>query len=183
MVKATLTDDMIKLLSSTIGKHLVSYECEQDDGFSRTFGNIRINFEGLSIEITNEEHTLPFFGEKEDMTYFMCTEVDPSSHFVPAIITETKVRNVGKTVSSIEIISDSVSVNNGEYEITFDEAIVFHMGEDVLMLARDIWFSEIISIADNDDYDHIFSIEELKDAWSNDGEDEVKIQRSRIALS
>ncbi|MBR1470885.1 MAG: hypothetical protein IJ600_13195 [Lachnospiraceae bacterium] len=51
-----------------------------------------------------------------------------------------------------------------------------------LKVARDTWFSEIITISDNDDYDQVFSIEDVKEAWSNDGENTVDVKRTRMNL-
>ena len=47
-----------------------------------------------------------------------------------------------------------------------------------LKVARDTWFSEIITISDNDDYDQVFSIEDVKEAWSIDGENTVDVKRT-----
>lgn len=182
MVKATFTDEMKKILSNMTGRQFVSYECEKDDGFSRAFGNMRINTDSFSIELTNEEHTLPFFDDTEDITCFACTEVDSKKPFEPAVVTETCVTEVSKTITGLELINDTISVNNGEYEISFDAAIIIHMGNDVMMLARDTWFSEIITIADNDDYDQVFSIEDVKEAWSNEGENTVDVNRTCMIL-
>lgn len=46
----------------------------------------------------------------------------------------------------------------------------------------DTWFSEMINIANNDDYDSIYPIDELKEEWSNEGEDKVDIERKRIII-
>ncbi|MBQ6637806.1 MAG: hypothetical protein IJH82_04035 [Lachnospiraceae bacterium] len=182
MVEAVLTNEMKVLLSKMKDKKILSYECEKDDGFSRTFGNLRINLDTFSIEITNEEHTLPFFEGEEDVTYFECKEVNPQEVFVPYVVTETAVKEVNQIITGIELINDTINVNDGEYEISFDEAIIIHMDTDTLMLARDTWFSEIISIRDNDDYNQIFSVDEVKEEWSNEGEKSVSIERKRITI-
>ncbi len=182
MVYATFTDEMKQLLSNTKGECFVSFECEKDEAFSRAFGNMRLNFNTFSIDLTNEEHTLPFFDENEDITHFSCAAVDPKNPFKPAVVADTKVSPVDKTVTDIELITDTINVNNGEYEICFDAAIIIHMGDDVIMLARDTWFSELITIADNDNYDKIFSIDDVKEAWSNDGDYLVDVKRVRTKL-
>ena len=180
MVIATFTDEMKKILSNMIGRQFVSYECEKDNGFTRAFGNMRINIESFSIELTNEEHTLTFFDDTEDITHFACMEVDSKKSFKPAVVTETCITEVGKVITGLELINDTISVNHGEYEISFDTAIIIHMGNDIMMLAKDTWFSEIITIADNDDYDQVFSIEDVKEVWSNDGENTVDVKRTRM---
>ena len=182
MVNATFSNEMKSLLSSMTGKLFVSYECEKDDGYSRTFGNMRINTDSFSIDLTNEEQTLPFFDEIEDITCFACTKIDPRKPFEPAVMTETCVTKVDKRITGMELISDTININKGEYEIIFDSAIIIHMGDDIMMLARDTWFSEIITIANNDDYDQVFSIEEAKNAWSNDGENDVDVKRIRMKI-
>ena len=45
MIEAKLTDEMKRLLSDMKDKTIVSYECEKDEGFSRVFGNMRINLD------------------------------------------------------------------------------------------------------------------------------------------
>lgn len=182
MVYATFTDEMKQIISNAKGKCFVSYECEKDENFSRTFGNMRINLDSFSIDLTNEEHSLPFFDEREDVTHFSCVKVDPKTPFKPAVLTDTTATPVDKIITDIELITDTINVNNGEYEICFDAAIIIHMGDDVIMLARDTWFSELITIADNDNYDKIFSIDDVKEAWSNDGDYLVDVKRVRTKL-
>ena len=75
------------------------------------------------------------------------------------------------------IIKDKINVNNGEYEIAFDRAIVIRMEKGILMFSRGIWFSEEIAISENDQYDTLFPIEEVVDAWSNEGEYMVRVER------
>lgn len=40
----------------------------------------------------------------------------------------------------------------------------------------------MISIVNNDDYNHIYSIDEAKEEWSNDGDYKVKVDRKRIVI-
>lgn len=179
MIYATFTEEMRMLLHSMIGKKFSSYECGLDERFFRAFGNVRINVDTLPVELTNEEHSLPLLDGYEDMTYFSVEKVDSNFRFEPDVVTNTKVIEVNKVITSIEIVTDSISVNKGEYQITFDAALIFHMGNDTLMFARDAWFSELITIKENDEYDNVFPIQEAKESWSNDGELKVEVQRSR----
>lgn len=182
MIRATMNDEMRSILKGIIGTQLISYETEKDPSFSRVYGNLRINTSAGSIEIANEEQDFPFFDETEDMTCFSCVKANPNIPFEPAVVTDTQVIDVNNTITSVDIISDTIDVNHGEYQITFDAAIVVHMGDEVLMLARDTWFSELITIVDKDDYDQIFSIDDVKEAWSNDGDYDVDVQRIKSTL-
>lgn len=181
MVNATFTDEMKELLASMVGKRFVSYECSKDS-FSRAFGNMRINFNGRSIELTNEEQTFPLFDGEEDMTCFACKVVDSKRPFEPDVVAETTVTDVNKSITSIEVVTDTIEVNNGEYSIVYDMALIFHMGESVLMVSRDTWFSELITIKENDDYNQAFSVDDQKESWSNDGEYKVNVKRVRKSI-
>ena len=182
MVEATLTSEMKEILSNMKGKTLLSYVCEKDDGFSRPYGNMRIITDSFSIELINEEHPLTFFDGIEDISYFEIKEVNPETPFEPFVVTETEEFKVNKIITGIEIINDTINVKDREYVISFDEAIVIHMPEDVLMLARDSWFSEVISICHDDDYNKVCSIDELIEEWSNEGEDKVLVDRRRFTV-
>ncbi|MBQ7120404.1 MAG: hypothetical protein IJO09_09335 [Oscillospiraceae bacterium] len=67
--------------------------------------------------------------------------------------------------------------------MTFDQALIFNFEDgSVLMFSRDVWFSEEISITWHDDYDELFSIEQLTETLNNEGEDQVEVTRTRRAL-
>lgn len=182
MVEAVISKEMIKILSDLKDKRFLSYICEKDDGFSQIYGNIRIVTDKNAIEIVNEVHPLKFFDGIEDISFFEIEEVNPENPFVPFVVTDTEEIKINKTITGIDLINDTINVNNGEYEITFDAAIIFHLDDEILMLARDVWFSELISIAHDDDYERILSINDQIEMWSNEGEDEVTIDRKRIRI-
>lgn len=183
MVEAIMSNEMIDLLKSLIGSKFVSYDIEKEPSFSRVYGNLRLNTTKCSIEILNDEKEYPFIEGFEDMTSFSCRKVDGTIPFEPAIITDSQTISVDKMISSIDVISDIINVNHCEYQIKFDVAIIIYMGNEVLMLARDTWFSELITVVPNDDYDQVYSIDEVKEAWSNDDEYDVDVHRERIKLN
>ena len=89
---------------------------------------------------------------------------------------------MNKSITSIEVVTDTIEVNNGEYSIVYDMALIFHMGESVLMVSRDTWFSELITIKEYDDYNQTFSVDDQKESWSNDGEYKVNVRRVRKSI-
>jgi len=182
MVNMTFTQEMIGIIASIKGQTMISYECAEIDEWSRTYGNFRINMDGYSIEITNEQKVVPFFDTTEDIAGFDCKKVEPQSTYTPGVIGDVQVVPVDEIVHSVEIITDVINVNHGEYEISFDNAIIIHTEYQTIMFSRDIWFSEVITISDNDDFDSIYPVESMVEEWSNDGEDEVSVQRTKQTL-
>ena len=78
----------------------------------------------------------------------------------------------------IEIVNDSICINDGEFEISFDQAIIIRTESKLIMFSRDIWFSEDITISEHDDYNSIFPIYQVVDSWSDDGENKVNVIRT-----
>ena len=182
MVVAQFTEEMINKLSEIKGKRFISFECEKGDGFSRAFGNIRMNFEDCSIELINDIEALPFYDSIEDIAVFSCKEVDSNVPFIPMVITETRIVPVDEVVKSIRIINDEIVINDGDYSITMDVGLVIDTESQTYMFSKGIWFSEIISISYNDDINSIYPIESVINDWNNDGEDKVIVNRTEQTL-
>lgn len=177
MVDARFTKEMIDILSDMKGKTFVSYECDEGHGFPRAYGNFRINLDGYSVEVSNEIHGLPFFDTVEDIAVFVCKQVDSKTLYVPGVIGEIRTEPIEEIIESVEIITDEINVNNGEYEIVFDTALIIRTEYQTIMFSRDVWFSEVINISDNDDYDSVYPINSVIEHWNNEGDYDVSVKR------
>lgn len=176
MVYATLTGDMIELLKQLKFSNFVSYECGKIN--NTAYGNLRINTDKGSVELSNIEREIPFFDITEEVACFECKVSDPSTEFKPYCLEPFETFEVSGTIKSIEIINDTINVNDGEYEISFDRAIIIKTENGVIMFSRDIWFSEVITISDNENYDSIYPVDEVIDAWSEQGVNKVDVIRT-----
>lgn len=182
MVDARFTKEMIEILSSMKGKTFVSYECDEGHGFPRAYANFRINLNDYSIDVSNEIQGLPFFDIEEDVAIFSCKKVDSNSKYEPGVIGETRIVPIDETIESVEIITDEINVGNGEYEIVFDAALVIKTEYQTIMFSRDVWFSEVINISDNDDYDSVYPIDSVIEHWNNEGDYEVTVKRTKKSI-
>ena len=180
MVNASLNKNMLCLLKKLKSSKFISYECAKNH--SSAYGNLRINTDNGSIEITNIEKTMPFFDIEEDVTSFECEISDSYAEFKPYCIEPFEAFEVGEIITGIEIINDEINVNDGEYEISFDQAIIIRTEKQTIMFSRDIWFLEVITIFDNDNYDEFFSVEQAIEAWSEEGKNDVKVIRTKKVL-
>ena len=182
MVKAIFTAEMRKTLKSMIGQKFISYECENSDGPTMTYGNFRINAEEGSFDISNETKDFSFFDAEEDVACFSCEKAEPGSEYVPGVITESRVVPVQEEIRSVAVITDMIDVNNGEYQITFDQALIVRTDSKVYMFSKEIWFSEMINISDSEDYDSIYPISSVIEDWNNEGEYMVTVKRTKEEL-
>ena len=180
MVYMTLTKEMEDMLKSIINSTFISYEC--DDFVISTYGKFRINTDKISIEVTNLEKIVPFFDYEEEVAGFECQIVDKNTKFSPYCITDSAEIKVGSLIKEIEIVNDSIYLNDGEFEISFDQAIIIKTETKTIMFSRSAWFSENILIDEHDDYDSIYPVSEAKELWSEEDTYNVKITRTRRKL-
>jgi len=181
MIEVCFTEDMKAVLSGMKGKRLVSYECRKDP-FHRVYGNLRMNLEGYSIDLHNDEQVFPFFDIEEDMSCFTCELVEEGVPFIPEVEGKASVFPVDDTVSSVEILKHRINVNHGEYEVVQDMALIVRMENSVLMFARDVWFMELMTVRNDEDFSKVLSMQEIKDTWSDSGEKEVSVEEWKEVL-
>ena len=176
MVYATLSGDMIELLKQLKFSNFISYECGKIN--NTAYGNLRINTDKGSVELSNIEREIPFFDITEEVACFECKVSDPSTEFKPYCIEPFDVFKIGEKIKNIAVINDAININDGEYEISFDRAIIFRTDKKDIMFSRDIWFSEVITNNENDDSDAVYPAHEVIDAWSEQGVNKVDVIRT-----
>ena len=180
MIYITLNNNMEKMLRTIIGVKIISYECGKN--YDTAYGNLRINTEILSIELSNMIKEKPFFDGVGDVACLECKISNPDVEFKPYCIEPFEAFDIDSRIESIEIINDEIDVNDGEYEISFDRAIVFRTDKRDIMFSRGVWFSEVITISEHDDYDSIYPVDEVVEVWSDQGDNKVKVIRTCSSL-
>lgn len=176
MIKLKFTKDMLILLKTIKGQCFLSYEKEKNIiNDNSAYGNIRLNFENTSIDLVNEQEL--YEGFEEELACFSCIEVDTNQKFIPTAIGETEVILKKGKVNKIEIVTDTINLNHGEILIESDSAICFYTDCGCYTFARTAWFSEVISILFNKDFDSICPISSVIEIWSNDEENAVTVSR------
>ena len=180
---AVFSDDMQNVLRKMIGKTFKSYECKKTDT-NCVYGIVRLNMGTFSIDLTNNTHSTPFFGEfvNEDISSFACELMDMKSPFFP--YEENGIAHqymIDERVKAVEIVRDRITVKNENYEILMDQALVIHTNCNVYSFYRDWIFGETIMIAVSKNEMMVPEINEVKNDWA-ENKDEVDIIRNTIAL-
>lgn len=186
-MKTKFNTDMINMISSLIGKVFINYECDLEEKWNRTYGYLRINTNDESIDISNEQDSVILFGEKEDVACFKCFisgENTLKESFDLIDEYEAKQISVGEVINSISIISEKVKIteNNTTDEMEFDMAIIIKTDKHNYTISREEWFSELIYINVDKEFNDIYPIEKDKEDWSNDEDRKVEIERFIVEL-
>ena len=98
--------------------------------------------------------------------------------FKPYCEEKSEKHTINENVISVSIIEDSVSVNDGEYDIAFDMAVVIKTDKHSYMFSRGWFFSETIDISVDKEFNEIYPINRVVKDWSEDGENKVDVSRN-----
>ena len=132
MNDATFSKDMLEVLAEMKGKTFKSYECVKMET-SMTYGKCRLNLGTFSIDLYNYIHPMPFFGKTEDIPYFSCERMEKDSEYVTCEKSTPHVYMIDEKIQSVEIVNDEINVNDGEYEITIDQALIIRTRDNVFL--------------------------------------------------
>ena len=79
------------------------------------------------------------FGEAEEISMFSCAVKSEEELFQPYCEEPYETFVVNERIEKISIINDQISVNDGEYDISFDMAVVIETEKHRYMFSRG-WF-------------------------------------------
>lgn len=145
-------DDMaLELLRSCVGRELVSYEGYRlDEASEQFYKTIRLNFEGLSLDLVNEHETLalgPEFTE-EQVAIMRVQEAQDELWAPPGKHVDTIA--CGMQVADALVIVDTALLSKGSRKLIdfkWAQAVLLEDEEGgYLSFDRDIWTDEYINV-------------------------------------
>lgn len=184
MVNAKLTNGNYIDLKSVIGKNFKSFECEKMDNNSAVYGNLRLNLSDINFDISNEQKTLKFYDDFEDVAYFDLVVSKNETEFKPYIPSSVKeIYEVDEEIINIIIIEDTINVND-EYIVKFDVGIQINTNKNIYIFSKGWFFDEHIYISKNIEFDIVYPIEDVIYDWSDedDGLENIKVDRKFISM-
>lgn len=177
IVKAKFSSEMLKNIKDMVGKVFFSYECG-NMVLDEVYGNIQINLDNFSIEILNETNEMPFYDLMEDISYFTCKKKSLNKSFRPYCGEKSEKHMINDTIMAVYIVDDNISINNGEYDIDFDMAIIIETSKHKYTFSRGWFFSETINISVDKEFDEVYPISKVVEDWSDEGYNQVKVIRN-----
>jgi len=151
MLSKTLSIEEMAVLRSEIGKTLVSFE-GSPLGPNDYYGAIRLNIQGVSIDISNffEEADVSFekgMGTEEVGTMHVRRSDGPMSFGDLVSGPEPKVVDVGLIIQGIEVVNDNIEIRLDDRvtnSFAFTQALILHLETGGLVIDRNIWFEVIL---------------------------------------
>ena len=181
MINAKFSQEMVSIIKDMIGNTFCSFECG-DITQNEVYGNFQVNLNDFSVEFLNEAQEIPFYDLIEEVSFFTCKRKKVNDTFVPYCAEPVRKYEINEKVLSVEIVNDCVSVNEGEYEISFDMAIIIKTNRHIYTFSRGWFFSETITISVDKEFDRIYPIEKVIEDWSDSGENRAIVKRTVTML-
>ena len=179
---ARFSDEMVDLLRSLKGKTFKSYECVKVRD-NAAYGKCRLNMGTFSLNLYNYTHVMPFFGAYEDIPVFECEIVDKDSDFGSDGSDEVAhVYMIDEIVKEVEIINDDINVNDDEYRISIDQALVLRTKYNVYTFYKDWMYSELINFGVDRNEPVLYEKEKVEYEWSDAGKDKIAVKRTSKSL-
>lgn len=174
MKQVGFNEEMLEILSSMKGKVFKNILYEGDDFTS--FGNVAIKVDDKILEITNRED-MNGFDEDYESSHFSCKYVDEFISVVNnAVIKEKEVNEV---IEAINIVTDKINIDEEDYHIEYDMAVEIITQNHKYTIARNYFYSEVITLHIDEDMDEIYSIEKVERDWQNEEETlHIEIERN-----
>jgi len=89
---------------------------------------------------------------------------------------------INEKITGVSIVSDTVIVNDDEYTITFDMAVIIKTEKHQYSFSRNWFFSETINLSVDKGLDDVYPISRVIADWNDDGNRRVSVQRSIVSL-
>lgn len=182
MVDTSLNSSMLSILRKTIGTQLVSLECLKLDKLNRTFECAAITTSISRIEFTDEEQSIAYLGAMEDWPILACRTIPDNDYYEPFINQTLHRYPLLGTVQTIEIINETIIFPDEEYELTRTLCVYMHTDRGTVSIGAFSLFAEDLTVGMNTAPIVLPSVREVKQAWRENPDDDVRVTRSVVQV-
>ena len=163
------------LLKRAKGSRLLSIDAVLAAPPDNSWNTVRLHFEGFDIDVNNylNEIVVDEFGSLEEFGLLSITESSSETLSIPEVGTDTTVMTIDAVVDGITVINDIAEIyGEGELvaKLEYPQAIAFHTDSGVIMLDKEVWFSELLVIKRGDSIDALLYDESVN--WEDDPEED-----------
>jgi len=171
----SFTSDEIRLLKRTRGSMLLSMDAVLVAPPDNSWNTVRLHFDGFSLDINNRlgEIRIDEFGTLEEFGLLSIAESDKRTLEIPEASVDATTIDIERHISGVNIVNDLVEVyGDGTLvaAIKYPQAIAFQTDGDVIVLDKEVWFSEMLTIKLGDDIEDLIYDESVN--WEDDSEED-----------
>ena len=139
------------LLKGVVGQRLISIDAVLAAPPDGSWNTVRLHFEGLDIDINNSLSRLVVdeLGTLEEFGLLSVAESRREVLSIPEVGADTSVFKVDGVLTGVSVINNVIDIygeGNLVAKIEYPQAVALHIGSDIILLDKEVWFSEMIVI-------------------------------------
>ena len=170
-----LSSEEEALLKRAKGSKLLSIDAVLAAPPDNSWNTVRLHFEDFDIDINNylNDVVVDEFGSLEEFGLLSVSKSSKETLNIPEVRTDTTIMRIGVLVNGITVINDIADIyGDGELvaKLEYPQAIAFHVDSGVIMLDKEVWFSELIVIKKGEGIDALLYDESVN--WEDDPEED-----------
>ena len=163
------------LLKRAKGSRLLSIDAVLAAPPDNSWNTVRLHFESFDIDVNNylNEIVVDEFGSLEEFGLLSITEASSGTLSIPEVGTDTTVMTIDAVVDGIAVINDIADIyGEGEpvAKLEYPQAIAFRTNSGVIMLDKEVWFSELLVVKRGDSINTLLYDESVD--WEDDPEED-----------
>ena len=139
------------LLKRSKGARLLSIDAVLAAPPDNSWNTVRLHFEDFDIDLNNHlnDVVVDEFGSLEEFGLLSIAEASSDVLSIPEVGTDTTVFQIDEVVDSVVIVNDVAEIF-GEgvlaAKLEYPQAVAFGVESGVILLDKEVWFSETIVI-------------------------------------
>lgn len=163
------------LLKRAKGSKLLSIDAVFAAPPDNSWNTVRLHFEKFDIDVNNYLNNIVVdeLGSLEEFGLLSVIDSSKETLRIPEVGTDTTVIDINTFVDGITVINDVAEIyGEGKLvaKLEYPQAIAFHTDSGVIMLDKEVWFSELIVIKKGDNIEDLLYDESVN--WEDDLEED-----------
>lgn len=163
------------LLERAKGSRLLSIDAVLAAPPDNSWNTVRLHFDDFDIDVNNYLHNVVVdeFGSLEEFGLLSVAESAKETLSIPEVGTDTTVMTIDALVYNVTVVNDIAEVyGDGKLvaKLEYPQAIAFRTESGVIMLDKEVWFSELLVIKQGERIGDLLYDESVN--WEDDPEED-----------
>ena len=169
------TQDELVLLERAKGSELLTVDAVLAAPPDNSYNTVRLHFDSFDIDINNylNEIIVDEFGSLEEFGLLSVVETNKDILSIPVVGTDTTVFQINKNIRGVTVINDIANIFGDGKQVArleYPQAIALETDNGIIMLDKEVWFSELIVIKSGNAISELLYDESVN--WEDDPEED-----------
>lgn len=163
------------LLKQMKGSKLLTIDAVLAAPPDNSWNTVRLHFEGFDIDVNNFLNNIVVdeFGTLEEFGLLSVVESSEEMLSIPEVGADTTTFEVNETIVAVAVVNNVADIY-GEgplvAKLEYPQAIALHTDSGIIMLDKEVWFSEMIVLKNGERIENLLYDESVN--WEDDPDED-----------